>query len=66
MSNDLRKGIVTNVTNERYILSIRLSVLEAITLLTGPTLAQIPEMSDANWMTYNRALQGEHIWWRLA
>ena len=37
----------------------RLSVLAAFALLTGSTLAQIPEMSDANWMTYNRTLQGD-------
>ena len=47
------------VTNERYVLIIWLSVLAAITLLTGSTLAQIPEMSDADWMTYNRTLQGD-------
>ncbi len=35
------------------------SVLAAITLLTGSTLAQIPEMSDADWMAYNRTLQGD-------
>jgi hypothetical protein len=43
---------------EQYVLIIWLSVLEAITLLTGSTLAQIPETFDADWMTYNRALQG--------
>jgi len=56
VSNDLGNGIVTN---ERYVLIIWLSVLAAITLLTGSTLAQIPEMSDADWMTYNRTLQGD-------
>jgi alcohol dehydrogenase (cytochrome c) len=56
VTNDLRRGIVTN---ERYVLIIGLSVLAAITLLTGSALAQIPEMSDADWMTYNRILQGD-------
>jgi hypothetical protein len=39
VSNDLRSGIVTN---ERYVLVIRLSVLAATALLTGSTLARIP------------------------
>jgi alcohol dehydrogenase (cytochrome c) len=56
VSNDLRRG---TVTNEPYVLIIWLSVLAAITLLTGSTLAQIPEMSDADWITYNRTLQGD-------
>jgi hypothetical protein len=56
VSNNLRTGIVAN---ERYVLIIWLSVLAAITLLTGSTLAQIPEMSDADWITYNRTLQGD-------
>jgi hypothetical protein len=45
VSNDLRRGIVTN---ERYVLIIRLSVLAATALLTGSTLAQVPERSDAD------------------
>jgi hypothetical protein len=45
VTKDLRNGIATN---ERYVLIIWLSVLAAITLLTGSTLAQIPEMSDAD------------------
>jgi glucose dehydrogenase len=28
-------------------------------LLSGSTLAQIPEPSDGDWMTYNRTLQGD-------
>src|SRR5258705_1224361 len=39
--------------------AIGLSVLAAITLLTGSVRAQIPELSDADWMTYNRNLQGD-------
>jgi alcohol dehydrogenase (cytochrome c) len=56
VANDLRRVIATN---EWYVLIICLSVLAAITLLTGSALAQIPERSDADWMTYNRTLQGD-------
>lgn len=56
MSNGVRNGIVTN---ERYILFIWLSFLAAINLLTGPALAQMPEKSDGDWITYNRTLQGD-------
>jgi hypothetical protein len=45
VTKDLRRGIVTN---ERYALIIWLSLLAAITLLTDSTLAQVPEMSDAD------------------
>jgi len=43
--NHLRRGLVNN---ERHVVIIWLSVLAAITLLTGSTLAQIPERSDAD------------------
>ena len=46
-------------TNERCVLVIWLSVLAAISLLTGSAAEQIPEMSDADWVTYNRTLQGD-------
>jgi alcohol dehydrogenase (cytochrome c) len=36
-----------------------LSVLAAITFLTGSIRAQAPQPSDGDWMTYNRTLQGD-------
>jgi hypothetical protein len=45
VTKDLMRGLVTN---ERYVLIIRLFVLAATALLTGSTLAQIPETSDAD------------------
>jgi len=40
-------------------LAIGLSVLAAITLVTASIRARTSEMSDADWMTYNRNLQGD-------
>ena len=40
-------------------LAIGLSVLAAITLVTASVRARTSEMSDADWMTYNRNLQGD-------
>jgi len=45
VANHLRRGLVNN---ERHVVIIWLSVLAAITLLTGSILAQIPERSDAD------------------
>src|SRR5258705_9825418 len=39
--------------------AIGLSVLAAITLVTASVRARTSEMSDADWMTYNRNLQGD-------
>ncbi len=40
-------------------LAIGLSVLAAITSVTASIRARTSEMSDADWMTYNRNLQGD-------
>src|SRR5258706_2855949 len=40
-------------------LGIGLSALAAITLVTASVRARTSEMSDADWMTYNRNLQGD-------
>ncbi len=39
--------------------AIGLSVLAATTLVTASVRARTSEMSDADWMTYNRNLQGD-------
>ena len=67
-SNEVKQLVLDRLATDRLdrrtLLSIvcaatGLSVLAAIAFLTGSARAQIPEPSDADWITYNRTLQGD-------
>jgi alcohol dehydrogenase (cytochrome c) len=56
VSDDFRRKAVAT---ERRGLVNWLALLAATTFLSGAAMAQASKGSDANWMTYNRTLQGD-------